>query len=229
MATVYNYEDSVLSPLLTNGVGLLSSSTPVPGVGYPQRLLFNNPPLPLTNTAYTTATFYNAVGTGVTSGSGVVLFDNAYNTAPAFLIQTDRTSFATVLLSGTAATSNTVIALTGVTVTSATSGAGYTSTPTVVVDPRGVGGVIRTTVATANMHSTGAGVTSVTVTTPGLYVPGVGLPTVVFTGGGYTTQATGTAVLSSGAIVSSPILSLSANGFNAWGPTERRLRLLEYI
>ena len=230
MATVYKYENSLASNI-TNGLDLSASSIPVPAIGYPQRVLFNDPPVPLTNTKYTSANYYPcAVGTGTpTSGSGIILFDNAYNTAPAFLIQTDRSSFATVLVSGTNATSNTVLALTGITVTNTTSGAGYTSTPTVVIRPVGAGGVIQTTVATANMHSTGLGVTSVTVTTPGLYVPGAGLPTVVFTGGGYTTQATGTVVLSSGTITGNPILSLSANGFNAWGPTERRLRLLEYI
>ena len=230
MATVYKYENS-LPTGFTNGVDLSASIIPVPGVGYPQRVLFNDPPVALTNTKYTSANYYPcAVGTGTpTSGSGTILFDNAYNTAPAYLIQTDRSSFATVLLSGTASTSNAVVAITGITVTNTTSGAGYTSTPTVVIRPVGTGGVISTTVATANMHSTGLGVTSVTVSVPGVYVPGVSLPTVVFTGGGYTTQATGTVVLSSGTLVGNPILSLSANGFNAWGPTERRLRTLEYI
>ena len=133
MATVYKYENS-LPVGFTNGIDLSASTIPVPGVGYPQRLLFNDPPKTLTNTAYTTANYYNVLGSGVPAGSGVVVFDNAYNTAPAFLIQTDRTSFATVLLSGTASTSNTVYALTGITVTNTTSGAGYTSTPTVVIN-----------------------------------------------------------------------------------------------
>jgi hypothetical protein len=125
MATVYNYED-LKGPLYTNGVNLVSSTT-----NAAVRLLFNAPVIALTNTAFTTATFVNTAGAGLSSGAGTIVYDNAYNNRPAYLILTDRTSFATTMLSAV--------------------------------------------------------------------------------NGGPTTA------------------TLSANGFNAWGPTERRLRVLEYI
>lgn len=99
---------------------------------------------------------------------------------------------------------NEIKSLTGVTVTSFTSGNGYTSAPTVTVNTNNAS-VITPLVATALMHSNGAGVTGVNVTTPGLYILNANEPTITFTGGGYTTQATGTAILSSaGNYISTP-------------------------
>jgi len=122
MATVYKYED-LPGGNFTNGLQFLSATSA-------DRVLFNDPPKPLTTTAFSTAGFVNTAGSGLSSGSGKIVFDNAYNGATVYIFEnSDRTSFATVLLSAA------------------------------------------------------------------------------------TTQS----------------LTLTANGFNAWGPTERRLRLLEYI
>lgn len=99
MATAYKYENSVPAPFST-GVDFLSSTVAVPGVGYPQRIVFNNAPLALTNTAYTTASWVNTAGAGIASGAGKVIFDNAYNGATFYLVQTDRSSFAFYALSG---------------------------------------------------------------------------------------------------------------------------------
>jgi hypothetical protein len=223
MATVYKYEETKGDGKTTAGMQFLSASTT-------NRILFNDPSNTLTNTAYTTAIYYPTDGGHEGSGTGKIVYDNAYHNNRAYIIDNDdRFTWATVLLSATNSnTSNALIALTGVTVTNTTSGAGYTSTPTVVVNANGAN-VITAFAGTALMHSNGAGVTGVNVTTRGIYAPGTSAPTVTFTGGGYTTQATGTPILSSGTQTSQIILSLSANANNAWGPTERRLRLLEYI
>ena len=223
MATVYKYEDKAGDALYTNGIRYLSATTT-------NRVLFNDPSKALTTTAYTTAIYYPTEGSHEGSGTGKIVFDNAYDKSVVYIIDNDdRRSWGTILLSATnSIVSNPLISITGITVTSSTSGAGYTSVPTVTINTKGAG-VITPLVATALMHSTGAGVTGVTVSTKGVYVPGTEVPTITFTGGGYTTQATGTVTLSSGSTYSQSILSLSANGNNAWGPTERRLRLLEYI
>ena len=223
MATVYKYEETKSDGKVTLGVQFLSASTT-------NRLLFNDPSNTLTNSAFTTAIYFPTNGGHEGSGTGKIVFDNAWHNNTAYIIDNDdRYSWATVLLSATnSVASNGVVLLSTVTVTNTTSGAGYTSTPTVVINTNGAG-VITPFIATASMHSTGLGVTSVVVASSGVYIPGNGLPTVTFVGGGYTTQATGTVVLSSGTITSQATLSLSANGNNAWGPTERRLRLLEYI
>lgn len=122
MATVYKYEDNVGGGF-TTGIEFLSSTTL-------DRALYNDPPRTLTTTAFTTASFVNTFVGGLSTGAGKIVFDNAYNGANIYFIEsTNRVSFATTLLS------------------------------------------------------------AATVQT----------------------------------------LTLSANGFNAWGPTERRLRLLEYI
>jgi hypothetical protein len=223
MATVYKYEENKGDGKATLGVQFLSASTT-------NRILFNDPSNTLTNSAFTTAIYFPTLGGHEGSGAGKIVYDNAWHNNKVYIIDNDdRTSWSTVLLSATNSNiSNGLIALTGVTVTNTTSGAGYTSTPTVVVNTNGAN-VITAFAGTAAMHSNGAGVTGVNVTTTGIYVPGAGAPTVTFSGGGYTTQATGTPVLSSGAQTSQIILSLSGNNNNAWGPTERRLRLLEYI
>ena len=122
MAIVYKYEDN-RGGIFTNGMQFLSGTSL-------DRVVFNDPPRPLTTTAYSTGFFINTAGAGLSSGAGKIVFDNAYNGVTVYLLEnSDRTSFATVLLSAA------------------------------------------------------------------------------------TTQT----------------LTLTANGFNAWGPTERRLRLLEYI
>jgi len=99
MATAYKYEASVPTPFST-GVDFLSSTVAVPNIGYPQRVLFNSSPKPLTTTAYTTAGWVNTAGAGTSSGAGKVVFDNAYNGATFYLIQSDRSSFAFYALSG---------------------------------------------------------------------------------------------------------------------------------
>jgi hypothetical protein len=100
MATAYKYENSVPSPFST-GVDFLSSSIAVPSVGYPQRIVFNSAPRALTNTAYTTASWVNTTGAGLPSGTGKIIFDNAYNGATFYIVQPDRSSFAFYALSGT--------------------------------------------------------------------------------------------------------------------------------
>jgi hypothetical protein len=222
MAIVNQYEDNAGDNVYTTGVLYVSATTT-------NRLLFNDPPVPLTTTAYTTAIYYPTDGGHEGSGFGKVVFDNAHNNATAYIIDNDdRYAWATVLLSSTPAKQNGLVALTGITVTNA--GAGYTSAPAVVINTNGVS-VLSAFVGFANLNLTASlGVTSVTVTTKGLYVPAASLPTVSFVGGGATTQATGTAILSSGNLTFEPILSLSANGYGeAWGPTERRLKVLELI
>ena len=101
MATVYNYENpatDAYGPVTgaTNGIQLSAATVA-------SRVLFNNPPVTLTNVTVT-ASYVNTAGTSLSSGTGKIIFDRAYNTAPAYLILPDRTSFATVLLSA----SNTV-------------------------------------------------------------------------------------------------------------------------
>ena len=93
MATAYKYENTVVAPFNT-GVDFLSSTIATPGVGYPQRVIYNGPPKTLTTTAFSTAGWVNTAGAGLSSGSGKVIFDNAYNGATLYLIQTDRSSFA---------------------------------------------------------------------------------------------------------------------------------------
>jgi hypothetical protein len=101
MATVYTYENpatNAFGPVVgrTNGI-LLSAATTV------SRILFNDPTTTLTGNTVT-ASFVNTAGATLSSGTGRIVFDSAYNNSPAYLILRDRTSFATVLLSG----SNTV-------------------------------------------------------------------------------------------------------------------------
>ena len=223
MATVYKYEETKSDGKVTLGVQFLSASTT-------NRLLFNSPSNTLTNSAFTTAIYFPQAGGHEGSGAGKIVFDNAWHNNKAYIIDNDdRYSWATTLLSATnSIASNSITALTGVTVTNTTSGAGYTSTPTVFINTNG-SGVLSAFNGTALMHSTGLGVTGVTVGNYGYYIPGTSNPTITFVGGGYTSQATGTPILSAGSTVGQKILSLSANNNDAWGPTDSRLRLLGYF
>jgi hypothetical protein len=224
MATQYTYED-VSNGGFTNGIQYLSATTT-------NRILFNNK-IGSTTSVYTTAAYYPTLGGHEGSGTGRVVFDNAYSGSSVHIVDNDdRYTWGTALLSAAnSSVATTYFAIKGITVTSATSGAGYTSRPSVVVTNK-YGGEVVPLSATANMHSTGAGVTSVTVATTGVYVYGApsSVPTVSFVGGGYTVQATGTVVTATSASTGLPVLSLSATDFGgAWGPTERRLRLLGYF
>lgn len=75
-----------------------------------------------------------------------------------------------------------------------TGGLGYTSAPTVTIDPPPVGGIPATATATV----VGGVVTAVTVVNPGSGYATA--PSVTLTGGGATTQATATATLTVGAV-----------------------------
>jgi hypothetical protein len=136
MATVYQNEVDINTPYSTYNVDLSGTLDTqfngVSGIIPGTRVLFNG--VTLNNTAQVTAYYVNTFTAGATlsSGSGAIVYDNAYNGSTFYLILSDRSSYYTSL-SG-----------------SAQPGTSYT-------------------------------------------------------------------------------LILSSNGYNAWGPTERRLRLLEYI
>lgn len=100
MATVYTYEEPVNTPY-TNGM-CLTSATNV------QRILFNDPATALTTTAFTTATFVNTAGVGLSSGTGKFVFDRAYHNETVYFILPDRSSFSAPLLSAAGETTVTL-------------------------------------------------------------------------------------------------------------------------
>jgi len=105
MATVYNNELTVGSVLLgTAQAGSPLSAFSVTQVEYKaasdaQRVLFDTV-TPLTTAALLTATYANTAGTTLSSGTGTIVFNSAYNNAPAYIILQDRTSFSLTLASG---------------------------------------------------------------------------------------------------------------------------------
>ena len=110
MATVYKNKShpalSAQNPSLpatgfVTGVNFLSATNAQTGR---IEIVYNNSPVALTNTAYTTGTFVNTLGAGLSSGAGRIVFDNAYDKTTGYIIVNDRTSFATALLSGTSTT-----------------------------------------------------------------------------------------------------------------------------
>jgi hypothetical protein len=74
-----------------------------------QRVLFNDPVKTLTTTAFTTATFVNTAGAGLSSGTGKIVFDRAFHNEAVYFILPDRSSFSVPLLS---ATNETTVTLT---------------------------------------------------------------------------------------------------------------------
>lgn len=106
MATVYNNELTVGSVLLgTAQAGSPLSAFSVTQVEYKAanndaaRVLFDTA-TPLTTSALLTATYANTAGTTLSSGTGTIVFNTAYNGAPAYIILQDRTSFSLTLASG---------------------------------------------------------------------------------------------------------------------------------
>jgi len=94
MATVYTFEDTAGDTLVTNGMQYLSATTT-------NRVLFNAPAVTLTTTAYTTAIYTATAGGHEGSGTGKIVFDNAYNnSAIAIIDNDDRAAWTTTLLSG---------------------------------------------------------------------------------------------------------------------------------
>jgi hypothetical protein len=106
MATVYNNELTVGSVLLgTAQAGSPLSAFSVTQVEYKAanndaaRVLFDTA-TPLTTSALLTATYANTAGTSLSSGTGTIVFNTAYNSTPAYIILQDRTSFSLTLGSG---------------------------------------------------------------------------------------------------------------------------------
>jgi hypothetical protein len=106
MATVYNNELTVGSVLLgTAQAGSPLSAFEVTQVEYKAasndaaRVLFDTA-TPLTTSALLTATYANTAGTTLSSGTGTIVFNTAYNSTPAYVILQDRTSFSLTLGSG---------------------------------------------------------------------------------------------------------------------------------
>jgi hypothetical protein len=106
MATVYNNELTVGSVLLgTAQAGSPLSAFNVTQVEYKAasndaaRVLFDTA-TPLTTSALLTATYANTAGTTLSSGTGTIVFNTAYNSTPAYVILQDRTSFSLTLGSG---------------------------------------------------------------------------------------------------------------------------------
>jgi hypothetical protein len=95
MATVYNYEVDTNTLYSTYNFDLSGN-----GVIAGTRAVFNDTGT-LNGTAAVSATFLNTAGTGLSSGTGRLIYDTAYNNDVVYLILPDRTSFA-ALLSGTA-------------------------------------------------------------------------------------------------------------------------------
>jgi hypothetical protein len=94
MATVYTYEDTQGDAIITNGIRFLSATTV-------NRVVFNDPAVALTTTAYTTAIYNVTTGGHEGSGVGKIVFDNAYNNSVVAIIDNDdRYCWATTLLSG---------------------------------------------------------------------------------------------------------------------------------
>ena len=83
------------------GINFLSATNTTSGR---IEVVYNNSPVTLTTTAFTTGSFVNTAGAGLSSGAGKIIFDNAYDKAIGYIIVNDRTSFATALLSGTSTT-----------------------------------------------------------------------------------------------------------------------------
>lgn len=107
MATTYKNRSHPALPSQTpglpatgfvTGVNFLSATNAASGR---IEVVYNNAPIALTTTAFTTGSFTNTAGTGLSSGNGRIIFDNAYHRTVAYIIVNDRTSFATTLLSGT--------------------------------------------------------------------------------------------------------------------------------
>jgi hypothetical protein len=94
MATFYPNEEP-LGPAysFTNGICLSAASNA------DLRLVFNNPPVALTNTQIVSATFANTAGTSLSSGTGSFFWDRAYHNQVVYAVLPDRSSFGVRLLS----------------------------------------------------------------------------------------------------------------------------------
>lgn len=98
MATVYQLEDTVGDGVTVNGVQFLSAT-------HVNRVVFNPPAVTLTTTAFTTAIYNNTAGNALSSGTGKIVFDNAFhNSTVAIVDNDDRFGWATVVLSGVSQT-----------------------------------------------------------------------------------------------------------------------------
>jgi hypothetical protein len=90
MANVYNNE---------NVNGSTTNTVDLSGATHAVRVLFNNAPSTLTE-EYSTATFSNTAGTGISSGVGAIVYDTAWDGETVYIINADRTSFKIVLTDG---------------------------------------------------------------------------------------------------------------------------------